>query len=69
MSEQHPQTSPTSRPARGWLRTVAPRCAPGEITGVACSRKIGPYCAQVCAGVFASTPLTGKNSSAGLRST
>jgi hypothetical protein len=24
MSEQHPQTSPTSRPARGWLRTVAP---------------------------------------------
>src|SRR5262245_34529090 len=39
------------------------------MTGVACSRKSGPYCRQVSNGVFASVPLTGKNSSVGLRTT
>jgi len=39
------------------------------MTAVACSRKIGSYWRHVCAGVFESTPLTGKNNSAGLRKT
>src|SRR5262245_16623876 len=41
----------------------------GVMTGVECSRKSGPYCRQVSNGVFASVPLTGKNSSVGLRTT
>src|SRR3989442_15553247 len=41
----------------------------GVMTAVACSRKSGPYFRQVSGGVFASAPLTGKNSSVGLRIT
>src|SRR5438128_3242259 len=39
----------------------------GVMMAVECSRKSGSYCRQVSAGVLASTPLTGKNSSLGLR--
>src|SRR6185369_7377892 len=39
------------------------------MTAVECSRKIGAYERQVSAGVLCSTPLTGKNSSVGLRTT
>src|SRR5262245_1116959 len=37
------------------------------MTAVECSTKSGPYSRQVSAGVLASEPLTGKNSSVGLR--
>ncbi|HET6369620.1 MAG TPA: hypothetical protein VFG95_00390 [Nitrospiria bacterium] len=39
------------------------------MTTVECCRKIGPYSRHVSEGVFASAPLTGKKSSAGLRTT
>src|SRR5258706_15412709 len=39
------------------------------MTAVECSRKIGAYERQVSAGVLESAPLTGKNSSVGLRIT
>ena len=41
----------------------------GVITFVACPRKSGAYSCQVSAGVLYSVPLTGKNSSEGLRMT
>src|SRR5262245_10570025 len=39
----------------------------GVMTAVECSTKSGPYSRQVSVGVLASEPLTGKNSSVGLR--
>src|SRR5215472_15205681 len=39
----------------------------GEMTGVECSRKSGPYARQVAAGLLTSAWPTGKNISAGLR--
>src|SRR3989449_5621346 len=41
----------------------------GVMTAVECPRKSDPYWRQVSGGVFESAPLTGKNSSVGLRST
>src|SRR6266545_6658672 len=41
----------------------------GVMTAVECPRKSDPYWRQVSGGVFQSAPLTGKNSSVGLRST
>jgi hypothetical protein len=41
----------------------------GPIAGVACWRKIGPYSRHVSSGSLSSVPLTGKNSSVGLRTT
>src|ERR1700736_6231572 len=41
----------------------------GVMTAVECLAKSGPYCRQVCAGAFTSEPLTGKNTSVGLRAT
>src|SRR6266851_612324 len=37
------------------------------MTAVACLTKSGPYCRQVLVGALASEPLTGKNTSVGLR--
>ena len=37
------------------------------MTAVEYLAKSGPYCRQVCAGAFTSEPLTGKNTSVGLR--
>ncbi len=53
---------------------VASTCASaarnsGVITLVACARKIGAYDRQVSVGVLWRTPLTGKKSSVGLRTT
>ena len=39
------------------------------MTAVECARKSGAYSRQVSDGVLDSTPLTGKKSSAGLRTT
>src|SRR6202011_4886358 len=39
------------------------------MTAVECLAKSTPYCRQVCAGGLTSEPLTGKNTSAGLRAT
>src|SRR5262245_34382661 len=39
------------------------------MTAVEFLSKSGPYARQVCAGVLASEPLTGKNNSLGLRAT
>ena len=39
------------------------------MTAVECLAKSGPYCRQVCAGGLTSEPLTGKNTSVGLRAT
>src|SRR5258708_35978285 len=39
------------------------------MTTVECRRKSGPYCRHVSGGALASTPLTGKKSSVGLRTT
>src|SRR5688572_21139739 len=39
------------------------------MTAVECLEKSGPYCCQVCAGALKSAPLTGKNTSLGLRAT
>ena len=36
---------------------------------VECRRKSGPYCRHVSGGALVSAPLTGKNSSVGLRIT
>ena len=41
----------------------------GVMTAVEWPRKIGSYCRHVSGGVLESAPLTGKNSSAGLRMT
>ena len=41
----------------------------GVMTGVACARKSGAYSRHVSGGVLESVPLTGKNSSVGLRTT
>ena len=41
----------------------------GVITAVECAAKRGPYWRQVWAGVLKSEPLTGKNTSVGLRAT
>src|SRR2546427_11652340 len=41
----------------------------GVMTTVECPRKSDPYWRHVSGGVFESAPLTGKNSSVGLRST
>src|SRR2546425_3064955 len=41
----------------------------GVMTAVECRRNSGPYCRHVSGGALASTPLTGKNSSVGLRTT
>src|ERR1700682_5899734 len=39
------------------------------MTTVECRRKSGPYCRHVSGGALASTPLTGKKSAVGLRTT
>src|SRR5438093_12655329 len=57
----------TGLPAPSTWASAASRS--GVMTGVECSRKSGAYCRQVSGGVFDSTPLTGKNSSVGLRTT
>src|SRR5580704_15055600 len=41
----------------------------GVMTAVEYLAKSGPYCRQVCAGALTSEPLTGKNTSVGLRAT
>ena len=67
VSRQRQYVRATGLPAPStWARAAS---SSGVMVAVECSRKSGPYCRQVSAGGLFSAPLTGKNSSVGLRTT